>query len=110
MPDANSSLREESLTFLVSIEDDTVSSSEKGIFGRNETSLRRIPIATLQENLTETINGLREVFKIESPHESRFPLKQVQVSFEITASGKIALLGTSAEVTGRGAILLTFGT
>jgi|SRR5579859_7303223 len=109
MPDSSSSAVE-SLTFLVSIEDDVAAGSEKGIFGRAETSLRQIPVATLQENLTETIRGLRELFEIESPQQAKFPLKQVQVSFEVTATGKVALLGTSAEVSGRGAITLTFGT
>lgn len=102
----------EDLTFLVSIEEDTSTEArEKGIFGRiqGEPSLRQIPVAVLQENLRETLGGLRELFDVDSPHDSRFPLKQVEISFEVTAGGKIALLGTSAEVTGSGAIKLTFG-
>lgn len=102
----------ETLTFLVSIEEDTsTEAQEKGIFGHSqgEPSLRRIPVAVLQENLRETLDSLRKLFDIDSPHDSRFPLKQVEISFEVTAGGKVALLGTSAEVTGSGAIKLTFG-
>jgi hypothetical protein len=104
----------ETLTFVVSIDsDDEADSGEKGIFRRLEdqqSSLRDIPLTVLQENLIQTIGGLRKLFKIDEPHESKLPLKQVQVSFEITASGKVALLGTSAALAGRGAIVLTFGT
>lgn len=102
----------ETLTFLVSIDEDTgTESQEKGIFrsSQGEPTLRQIPLTVLQENLKETMDRLRKLFDIDSSYDSRFPLKQVEISFEITAGGKIALLGTSAEVTGSGAIKLTFG-
>ncbi len=102
------------LTFLVSVEDDdaVLGAGEKGIFGRpavQPPSLREIPVSVLQNNLTQTLESLRVMFEIDSGTDGRLPLKQVEVSFEVTASGKIALLGTGAEVAGKGAITLTFG-
>lgn len=101
------------LTFLVSLEDDeTPNAGEKGIFGRStdrSTSLRDIPVNILQNNISQTLESLRELFDVESHTGSTFPLKQIEVAFEVTASGKIVLLGAGAEIAGKGAIKLTFG-
>jgi hypothetical protein len=101
------------LTFLVSVEDDAIpNTGEKGIFGRSidqPPSLRDIPVSVLQNNLAQTLEALRMLFNIDSGNQSKLPLKQVEVSFEVTASGKIALLGTGAELAGKGAITVTFG-
>ena len=108
-PEQSSSV--DALTFLVSIEDDVPLGDrrEKGIFWREgRASLREIPIPTLRENLDRTIDGLRQVFALEPVPHSSLALQQVEVSFEVTAGGRIALLGTSAEVTGSGAIKLIF--
>jgi hypothetical protein len=103
----------ESLAVVVSVDEEAEDSpGDKGIFSRPDNqnvSIREIPLMVLQENLNETIDGLRKLFQIDNQKDGGFPLKQVQVSFEITASGKIALLGTSASLAGRGAITLTFG-
>jgi hypothetical protein len=103
---------EESLTFLVDIiddEQDDTSSSTKGIFNRRETpALRQISVAILRENLHRTVNDLGHLFrKLETPEDSMV-LKEVEVSFEVTASGRIAILGSSAEAAGKGAITIRF--
>ncbi len=102
------------LAFLVSIEDDEdLGSGEKSIFGERGTAssaLRAIPLAILKENLAQTIDDLRELFDASaSSQQADLPLKEVQVSFEVTASGKIAIVGSSAGLAGSGAITLIFG-
>lgn len=104
----------EALNILVSIDDTAVSSTtgEKGIFGRrggDDGSVQRIPVAVLRENLQRTVDGLQQVLRDIRIPEDGMPLREAQVSFEITASGGIALVGTSAQVAAKGAITLTFG-
>jgi hypothetical protein len=100
----------QALNFVVAISDVDGSSNEKGIFRREigPPSLHEIPTAVLKENITTTIQGLRQLFDVDSSDQDQFSLRKVQVSFEVTASGKIALLGTSAELSGSGGITLTF--
>ncbi|MFF1794526.1 hypothetical protein ACFVXQ_09915, partial [Kitasatospora sp. NPDC058263] len=85
---------------------------EKGIFGRGggaEGSVRSIPVAVLRENLQRTVDGLQAVLGELRVPDGGMLLKQAQVSFEVTASGGITLVGTSAQVAAKGAITLTFG-
>ncbi|MFF3588379.1 hypothetical protein ACFYYI_14590 [Streptomyces sp. NPDC002387] len=102
------------LSFLVSLDDVPAASSsgEMGIFGRGvgEPRLREIPAAVLKQNLRRTVEGLREVFDDLSAGDSALPLQQAQIAIEVTASGGIALVGTTAQVATKGAITLTFGT
>jgi hypothetical protein len=100
----------ETLEFVVSFDDETAAGGEKGIFGRrDDPQLRRIPVAAVRESLRETLSGLRHLFDGVTEAPACLPLKEVQVSFEVTATGKVALIGTGAEVAGKGAITLTFG-
>ncbi|MER5644151.1 hypothetical protein [Streptosporangium sp. NPDC002524] len=114
MFDAAAEISPATLPFLVSIDDTDsapASGGDMGIFSREsaEPSLRRIPIAVLQDSLRKTVGGLRELFDEIAESGGRMPLKQAQISFEVTASGGIALIGTSAQLAGKGAITLTFG-
>ncbi|MEU6931971.1 hypothetical protein [Streptomyces sp. NPDC046385] len=114
------------LPFLVSIDDrdtapDPAGFGDKGIFGRrgggNEggdgdgerTGVRDIPVSVLRDNLQRAVNGLQDVLGTISVPDNGMPLRQAQVSFEVTASGGIAFVGTSAQVAAKGAITLTFG-
>ncbi|MFF5932855.1 hypothetical protein [Streptomyces sp. NPDC012508] len=103
----------ESLDVLVTVDDRgaTSNSGEKGIFGRGtgEGSVRTIPVAVLRENLQRMVNGLQQVLGEVRVPEGGMTLQQAQVSFEITATGGITLVGTSAQVGAKGAITLTFG-
>ncbi len=104
----------ETLPFLVSIDDtdgQAGTGGEMGIFGRRDGELRvrEIPVAVLRESLRRAVGGLRALFDEVAASEGGMPLKQAQISFEVTGSGGIALIGTSAQVAGRGAITLTFG-
>jgi hypothetical protein len=101
------------LPFLVSVEDGEPpgAGGTKGIFSRgdSEVALREIPITVLRDNLRRTVAGLRELFDEIARTGGELPLRQAQIGFEVTASGGIALLGTTAEIAGKGAITLTFG-
>ncbi|MFJ9546405.1 Pepco domain-containing protein [Streptomyces erythrochromogenes] len=108
------SASEETISFLVSI-DDTMPSSgtgDMGIFSRSTDesgSVREIPVAVLRANLQRAVDGLQQVIGEIAVPEGGMPLRQAQVSFEVTASGGITLVGTSAQVAAKGAITLTFG-
>ncbi|MFE2041965.1 hypothetical protein ACFXAZ_13735 [Streptomyces sp. NPDC059477] len=103
------------LDVLVVVDDqDTGSGSgDMGIFGRRgedaPASVRRIPTAVLRENLQRTVDALQMVLADIRVSEGGMPLQQAQVSFEITATGGITVVGTSAQVGAKGAITLTFG-
>ncbi|MFE7192956.1 hypothetical protein [Kitasatospora sp. NPDC057541] len=104
------------LDFLVSIDDTGQSSTvgEKGLFGRRdgaagEASVRSIPVEVLRANLQRTVDGLQAVLGEIRVPDGGMPLKQAQIAFEVTASGGITLVGTSAQVAAKGAITLTFG-
>lgn len=110
----------ETLPFIVSIEDvDTDHgmgpTGDKGLFGRRgsdedrDHSVRNIPVSVLRDNLQRTVDGLQQVLGSITVPDGGMALRQAQVSFEITASGGIALVGTSAQVAAKGAITLTFG-
>ncbi|WP_322778150.1 hypothetical protein [Frankia sp. Cas4] len=105
----------DTLPFLVSLDDHGATAGqadgEKGIFGRRDTepAVRQIPITVLRENLRRTVDGLRELFDEIAATEGRMPLRQAQIAVEVTASGGITLVGTSAQVAGTAAITLTFG-
>lgn len=109
MSESAEALASETLAFLVT-EGDEAEDREKGIFGRRENlSVRRIPIAVLRDNLHRTVTELRKLFDEISTDKSGMPLKQVQVQFEVTATGGITLVGT-AQIASKSAITLTFGT
>ncbi|MCW8099509.1 Pepco domain-containing protein [Streptomyces tauricus] len=63
----------------------------------------------LRDNLERTVDTLKDMFERIASSGGKFPLKEVQVSFEISAKGGIRLIGSS-EVEGKGGITLIFGT
>jgi hypothetical protein len=101
---------ESTLPFLVTFEDDPETGGEKGIFskGNAEPKVRNIPVHVLRENLAKTVDSLRDVFDDIAEGVGKLPLKSAQITFEVTATGGITLVGT-AQVSGKGAITLTFG-
>ncbi|AXE77594.1 hypothetical protein [Streptomyces atratus] len=103
----------EGLDVLVSIDDaePLSDSGDMGIFRRRseDTLVRRVPTAVLHENLQRTVDALQQVLADLRVPDGGMSLQQAQVSFEITATGGIAIVGTSAQVGAKGAITLTFG-
>ena len=98
------------LPFLVTLDDEPETGGEKGVFGRgkSEPKVRNIPIDVLRENLAKTVGSLRVMFDDIATGDGKLPLKTAQITFEVTATGGITLVGT-AQVSGKGAITLTFG-
>ncbi|RBM19852.1 hypothetical protein [Streptomyces sp. PT12] len=77
--------------------------------GTPRRAIRDIPVAVLRENLRRTVSALHEVLDGITVPEGGMPLREAQISFEVTATGGITLMGTSAQAAARGAITLTFG-
>jgi hypothetical protein len=111
MVDTGAEVRIDTLPFLVADDEENIGGGEKGIFRRHdgETSVRRIPVTVLRENLRQVVAGLQGLFDEVAGSAGRLPLKQAQVSFEVTASGGITVVGASGQVGATGAIILTFG-
>ncbi|XVV15640.1 Pepco domain-containing protein [Actinoplanes sp. CA-131856] len=97
------------LNFLVAADEET-GGGTKGIFSRGDRDvvLRDISVETVQRNLASTIGKLREAFSGLRDAGGDLPLKSVEVSFEISATGTITILGTGVETSGTGGITLTF--
>ncbi|WP_394361903.1 hypothetical protein [Amycolatopsis sp. SB7-3] len=101
----------QTLTFIVAIDEDLTDRNEKGIFGsvKTEPVAKSVNLAILRRNLQDTLNGLAELFEGITQVGTDLPLKEVEISFEVTAKGRVALLGTSAETAGKGGIKILFG-
>jgi hypothetical protein len=99
------------LLFVVSLNDDGAShDGDKGIFSRTMSpEVKSFSPTVLRDSLGQALEGLQDIFSIARQSDSPLPLKSVEVSFEITTSGKVALLGTGAEVGASGAITIIFG-
>ncbi|MFE2109796.1 hypothetical protein ACFXAF_28580 [Kitasatospora sp. NPDC059463] len=98
----------DSLEFWVT-EDDTDDADTMGVFGRDrEAVLRRVPLGALRENLTETVDALQAVFERIAERGGPLPLKEVQLSFQVSASGGVQLIGSS-QVQGTRGITFVFG-
>lgn len=97
------------LTFLVAADEEEQGGS-KSIFSRGDrdVALREISVETVHRNLASTIANLRQAFAGLRDAGGDLPLKSVEVSFEISASGSINILGTGVETSGTGGITLTF--
>ena len=98
------------LPFVVAVDDDG-SAGEKGLFGRADSgaALRQVPIAVLRENLGQVVAGLRSLFDELGEQSGGLALKEAQISFEVTASGGVQLIGVGAHIGRSGAVTLTFG-
>jgi len=107
----NPTKRVHSLSVLVAPEQDSDGMGSKSLLGasrRDELVLKEIPVARLQEQLTQLSLGISELLDAQV-HEAagQFRLTEVAVQAEINASGGINLIGT-ATVGGSAAITLTF--
>jgi hypothetical protein len=96
------------LPFLVAAEPD--GADTLGVFGRSaEIVLRQVPVAALRENIRQLVATLHSVFDEVAGAVGELSLKEAQISFQVTASGSVQLLGVGGEVSGGGGIVFTFG-
>ncbi|UUN28692.1 hypothetical protein [Streptomyces sp. FIT100] len=82
----------------------------KGFRRPGRDTIASVTVATdhVARNVESAVAAVRQIFERVAHADSAFPLREVQVSFEISAKGGFQLVGTS-EVQGKGAITLVFG-
>ncbi|MEV4787931.1 hypothetical protein AB0K53_21190 [Streptomyces tuirus] len=99
---------EPSLPFWVTVaeegDDDTM-----GLFGNGsgEPALRSVPLGPLRKNLAETVDALQQLFEDAAARGGTLPLAEAQLSFQVTASGGIQLVG-SGQMQGTRGLTLVF--
>ncbi|MEV6117321.1 hypothetical protein AB0L59_33765 [Streptomyces sp. NPDC052109] len=80
----------------------------KGLLRRNgDAVLQQVPLGPLRKNLSATVDALQQLFAEVSARGGTLPLKEAQLSFQITATGGVQLIGTG-QVQGTRAITLVF--
>lgn len=67
-----------------------------------------VPFDELQKNLASVIRGIDELFDASVQKLNNYELTEFAVSLEVSASGKVGILGTGVETSGTGGIELTF--
>lgn len=98
----------DSLEFWVT-EDEEEDGDTMGVFRRDrEAVLRRVPLGALRSNLAETVDALQTLFEQIADRGGPLPLKEVQLSFQVSASGGVQLVGSS-QVQGTRGITFVFG-
>lgn len=87
--------------------DEAADGDEMGLFGRGEgeTTVRMIPVDELRANLGRTVAALRHAFTEVGEHLGPLSLSEIQLGFEVSASGHVALIGTAGA---KAAITLVF--
>ncbi|NEE09107.1 hypothetical protein G3M58_21955 [Streptomyces sp. SID7499] len=97
---------EPSLPFWVTVTEEGDDDS-MGLFGGGEPALRSVPLGPLRKNLAETVDALQQLFEDAAARGGTLPLAEAQLSFQVTASGGIQLLGTG-QVQGTRGLTLVF--
>ncbi|SHM30715.1 Pepco domain-containing protein [Actinacidiphila paucisporea] len=94
----------ETLPFWVEADDEDPDSM--GLLG-GDPVLRAVPLGPLRRNLAATVDALQEVFRDVAARNGTLPLAEAQLSFQVTASGGVQLIGTG-QVQGTRGLTLTF--
>jgi hypothetical protein len=113
MSEANE-LTDASLPFWVSVteegEGDEDGNDSLSIFGGSSGTagpvLRSVPLGPLRKNLAETVDALQQLFADAAARGGTLPLAEAQLSFQVTASGGIQLVGTGQMQGTRGLTLV----
>ncbi|WNI16012.1 Pepco domain-containing protein [Actinacidiphila sp. ITFR-21] len=96
----------DSLPFWVTEDDGPDGDGTMGLFG-GDAVLRAVPLGPLRRNLAATVDALQAVFADVAARGGTLPLAEAQLSFEVTASGGVQLIGTG-QIQGTRALTLTF--
>ncbi|MFD7223458.1 hypothetical protein ACFV9P_20940 [Streptomyces sp. NPDC059892] len=79
-----------------------------GLFRHDgEAVLRSVPLGPLRKNLADTVDALQKVFEEVADRGGALPLAEAQLSFQVTATGGIQLIG-SGQIQGTRGLTLTF--
>lgn len=99
-----------SILGLTDDQDDDQASYDDGARGwvrrAAETELTRSTVTSgkLRDNLDGFLRGIQSVVGAIPEHVGAFRLTEITLSAEISASGKVSLMGSGAEMTGTGGI------
>ncbi|AUA13030.1 hypothetical protein GTZ89_30495 [Streptomyces sp. SID8382] len=99
-------LDDQALPFWVEVTEDGDDDS-MCILGGGNPELRMVPLGTLRKNLAATVDALQQVFADVAARGGTLPLAEAQLSFQVTASGGVQLIGTG-QVQGTRGLTLTF--
>ncbi|WP_327358593.1 Pepco domain-containing protein [Streptomyces sp. NBC_01304] len=102
---------EPTLPFWVSYDEasEKESGDSMGLFGDSgEAALRQVPLGPLRKNLTEAVDALQQLFADVAARDGALPLREAQLSFQVTAGGGVQFIGTAAQMAGSRGIVLVF--
>jgi hypothetical protein len=74
-------------------------------FGR--VRREEVPIDALRTNLDAFLNGMEGALPAIPATMSGYQINEITLSLEVGASGKVSLMGTGAELSGKGGLTLT---
>ncbi|MCX5328083.1 hypothetical protein [Streptomyces sp. NBC_00140] len=96
------------LPFWVSFDEDAEKYGDSmGLFGnRQEAVLRGVPLGVLRKNLTDAVDALQQVFADVAACGGALPLREAQLSFQVTAGGGVQFVGTAQMQSSRGIVLV----
>lgn len=76
----------------------------RGVPSVLQDGLNTIAVSTLKKNMTAFFNQLREILDTGTAEFLTFEVNKVEVSAQITADGKVALLGSGGQIGVKGGI------
>ncbi|UIX33071.1 Pepco domain-containing protein [Streptomyces sp. GQFP] len=103
----------QSLSFWVTATEEDIALASQGgdtmgLFSRDgDAVLRTVPLGPLRKNLADTVDALQRIFQEVSERGGALPLAEAQLSFQVTATGGIQLVGTG-QMQGTRGLTLTF--
>jgi hypothetical protein len=99
---------EPTLPFWVSFDEESEEYGDSmGIFGnREEAILRGVPLGVLRKNLADAVDALQQVFADVAARGGPLPLREAQLSFQVTAGGGVQFVGTANMQSSRGIVLV----
>ena len=71
-------------------------------------SAKEFPIETLADNVRDFLTKVNKILSAAPESSGSFKLKEFEVSAEVSASGKLGLLGSGVEASATGALKFTF--
>jgi hypothetical protein len=69
---------------------------------------KKVKVEDLKRNLTELVDGLRDVLPQADASAQGFRLEEFEVAVTVNAKGEVGLFGTGAEVGGEASLTLRF--
>lgn len=108
METTGSAAGEPTLPFWVSFDEDAEEYEDSmGLFGnRQEAVLRGVPLGVLRKNLADAVDALQQVFADVAARGGALPLREAQLSFQVTAGGGVQFVGTAQMQSSRGIVLV----